>query len=250
MPSQPRDSKKDLKILIFSDGASSGNPGPGGWGSIVVFPDHQVVELGGADPLTTNNRMELMAVIQGLRKTPLDPGTIEVYTDSTYVIRGITQWIWGWKKRGWISAEGKPVANEDLWKTLFELTRSRTIEWKYVRGHSGVPGNERTDQIAVEYSKGRFVHLYEGPISRYSVSIMDIPADTALPEPSTQREAKGKPYSYLSLVGTTAKRHSTWAECEQRVQGQSRAKFKKALNAEDEKKILISWGIPPEKLEK
>ncbi|MCX6106163.1 MAG: ribonuclease HI, partial [Proteobacteria bacterium] len=114
---------KDLEsIVIFTDGACSGNPGPGGWATIVVWPGGDVREFGGGEGDTTNNRMELMATIQGLEAVRSATETIILYTDSTYVIRGITQWVWGWRQRGWQTAEGNPVANRELWEELVRLT--------------------------------------------------------------------------------------------------------------------------------
>jgi len=240
------------RTLIFSDGACSGNPGPGGFGTIVVTPNGLVKELGGRDPDTTNNRMELMGAIRGIAiAMDLDPAEIEVYTDSTYVIRGITQWIWGWKKRGWKTAEGEEVANRDLWEKLYSLVYrpgSAKIFWKYVRGHRGTPGNERVDEIAVAFTQGKRPTLYDGPLLRYGVAIHDLPDDTSLPEPKPIQEKKAKAYSYLSVVNGSPARHATWPECEQRVKGRSGAKFKKAMSAQDEVTILGEWGFAPDDL--
>ncbi len=228
--------------MLFADGASSGNPGPGGWGAILVLGDGTVIELGGRDPHTTNNRMELMAVIQALRE--LDAPHIDVFTDSSYVIRGITQWIWAWMKRNWVSAEGKDVANTDLWKLLLAATRGKEINWKFVKGHAGIPGNERADEIAVAFSKGRHPHLYRGPLLKYDIAIHDIPENTSLPDRKPlSKEPKLKAYSYLSLVGGILMRHSTWAECEKRVKGRPGTKFKKAMSEDEETQILRTWGF-------
>ncbi|MBI3555962.1 MAG: ribonuclease HI, partial [Deltaproteobacteria bacterium] len=139
--------------IIFADGACTGNPGPGGWGVIIATPDGQVTELGGFEPETTNNKMELTAVGRALRHLEDTPGEIHVYTDSTYVIFGITKWVWGWRKNGWKTADGKDVANAEFWKRLMAILAKRDkgqpVEFKYTRGHSGIPGNERVDQIAV-----------------------------------------------------------------------------------------------------
>ncbi len=112
-------------IVVFSDGAAKGNPGPGGWGAIVVAPDGHVTELGGRAALTTNNKMELTAAIRGLACARDLPGPLSMYTDSTYVIRGIREWIWGWRRRGWKTAQGSDVLNRDLWEELDELARAR-----------------------------------------------------------------------------------------------------------------------------
>jgi len=240
------DSLSSSVIRIFTDGASSGNPGPGGWGAIIVYakhlPNDWILELGGGEKNTTNNRMELTATIQALQAAQDIPGSIELFTDSTYVIQGITQWIWGWKKRGWVSTEGKEVANPDLWQLLDSLARTRKISWKYVRGHTGVPGNERCDEIAVAFSRGGRPELYQGPLASYPLPVLQIPSDTSLPESKEPSRNNAQPYSYLSLVGQVAKRHNSWKECEARVKGQSGAKFKKAMTSEEELQILKSWG--------
>ena len=138
-------------IVVFTDGAAKGNPGPGGWGVVVVTPDGQVTELGGRVDHSTNNRMELTGAINGLAECQAVPGPVAVYTDSTYVIQGIRQWIWGWRSRGWRTATGTEVLNRDLWERLSTLVDARGkggIAWHYVRGHIGTPGNERVDEIA------------------------------------------------------------------------------------------------------
>jgi ribonuclease HI len=136
---------------IYTDGACSGNPGPGGWGTIIYFTDGRVQDNGGATPNTTNNRMELQASIAALEAYAASGQTqpITLYTDSEYVRNGITKWISGWKKKGWKTAAGKPVMNQDLWQELDELNSPR-VTWQYVKGHSGDPGNERADAIAVK----------------------------------------------------------------------------------------------------
>lgn len=166
-------------ILIFTDGACTGNPGPGGWGSIVALPDGSIHELGGGMRPTTNNRMEMAAAIHalGMLETT-EPTTIVLYTDSTYLIKGITQWIWGWRSKGWKTGDGKEVANRELWEELLrQVTRLKpaTIDWKYVRGHCGNPGNERCDEIAVSFAKGQPERLYIGPRDGYFVDLDVLP---------------------------------------------------------------------------
>ena len=140
-----------MTITIYSDGACSGNPGPGGWAGRVKYPDGRIHELGGADPQTTNNRMELQAAIEALRFVHTDDDIMMV-TDSEYMLKGITQWIHGWKKRGWKTAAKKPVLNQDLWKALDALN-NKGIKWEYTRGHSGDKDNERCDEIAQAFSR-------------------------------------------------------------------------------------------------
>lgn len=276
-------------IVIFTDGACSGNPGPGGWGSIVALPDGSVRELGGSHKETTNNRMEMAAAIHALQSLANPPETpIIVYTDSVYLIRGITQWIFGWRARGWKNAEGKDVANRELWEELSRQVarlKPAAIEWKYVRGHAGYPGNERCDVIAVSYSLSKPEPLYVGSLDGYFVDLNDLPVEEALPEskkPDYSKGGGGKsgsgasgggrgaeggfgggssggsgggagkssgkgsgPVSYLSYHNGVVERHSTWAECERRVKGQSNAKFKKAKSSQEEREILSGWGVDP-----
>lgn len=240
--------KADLhkSILIFSDGACSGNPGPGGWGAVIATPEGQIKELGGHKDHTTNNEMELRASIEALKKIRNDKRAVFFYTDSTYVIRGITMWVWGWKKNGWKTAEGNEVSNKESWETLFSLTMDRgsagKVNWLYSRGHVGTPGNERCDQIAVAFSQGKWIDLYDGPLLQYPVAIYDVPEDSSLPEMRPKTEKKVA-YSYLSVVGNQVYRHRDWASCERRVKGQSGAKFKKAMSQGEEKEILKTWGL-------
>ncbi|MGI1670102.1 MAG: ribonuclease HI [Neptuniibacter sp.] len=133
-------------VEIFTDGACKGNPGPGGWGALLRYGEN-VKELFGGEENTTNNRMELMAAIVAL-ETLNRPCEVVVTTDSQYVRQGITEWLEGWKKRGWKNSAKKPVKNADLWQRLDTATQPHQIEWKWVKGHSGHPENEKADQLA------------------------------------------------------------------------------------------------------
>ena len=145
---KPKASSKDL--VIYTDGACSGNPGPGGWGVLMQFGDIEKT-LKGGEIDTTNNRMELMAAIKALEAIkPGFKGKTTLWTDSTYVMKGITEWIHGWKRRGWKKSDKKPVINADLWKVLDVLNAERDVTWKWVKGHAGVDGNERADELARE----------------------------------------------------------------------------------------------------
>jgi ribonuclease HI len=224
----------------------------------------------------TNNKMELTGAIKALEQVAGDRDPVGIYTDSSYVIKGITQWVWNWQRRGWKTAEGADVLNRDLWEQLLSLVNARgrhRIEWHWVRGHDGTPGNERVDEIAVAFSRGRDEALFDGPLSDYTLPILDLPDNTSLPErtgtarrpaapadrgplfgsqagPPTGTQAdpsrpagKGAAYSYLSLVDGRLERHATWPECERRVKGRAGARFKKAMSAADEAAILRSWGL-------
>jgi ribonuclease HI len=133
-------------LIIHTDGACRGNPGPGGWGALLIWNGTQK-ELSGGEPATTNNRMELMAAIMGLAALKR-PSVATVQTDSQYVIKGITEWLPSWKARGWRTADKKPVKNQDLWEKLDQVAGQHTLKWQWVKGHSGDPGNERVDELA------------------------------------------------------------------------------------------------------
>jgi ribonuclease HI len=133
-------------IEAYTDGACKGNPGPGGWGVLLICGDHRR-ELHGGEKETTNNRMELTAVIEALHALQKS-SHVRLHTDSQYVHKGMTEWLAGWKRKGWKTAEGKPVKNRDLWQALEEASRRHRIDWIWVKGHAGHPGNERADQLA------------------------------------------------------------------------------------------------------
>lgn len=254
-----RVSFKETDIVCYCDGACTGNPGPGGWGAIVSTPDGQVRELGGGALDTTNNRMELSGAIFALNLVrALKDVPVRIYTDSQYVIQGISEWIHGWKRRGWVKVDGSPVVNRDLWTELDRLVAARRetgpATFLHVKGHSGVPGNERCDRISVAYAAGERPGLYHGPVGAYRV-------DLTPPEPrEDDGEAARKPswkdkpkvdpktVSYLSLVDGQLKRHKTWDECKVLVLGRP-AKFKKCTSAAEEATTLASWGwsgdVPP-----
>jgi ribonuclease HI len=140
--------KPSAKIEIYTDGACSGNPGKGGWGAVLLYGDYKK-EISGFKADTTNNQMELMAVIESLKIIKNPPQNLVVYTDSKYVQEGITRWIFGWKKNGWKTANKKPVKNIELWQELDSLSKNHNIDWQWVRGHSGNKYNEIADQLAV-----------------------------------------------------------------------------------------------------
>ena len=138
----------DGALVIYTDGACSGNPGPGGWG-VVMYHGNRSKEFYGGESSTTNNRMEMMAAIKAIEAIkPNYKGPIVLFTDSTYVLKGITEWIVGWKKRGWKKSDKKPVVNKDLWQRLDALNAARDIRWEWVKGHDGDLGNERADELA------------------------------------------------------------------------------------------------------
>jgi len=134
--------------VIYTDGACSGNPGPGGWGSVLLYNGHRR-ELSGGEAETTNNRMEMMAVIQAL-ETLKRPCHVHIHTDSVYVMKGMTEWLDQWKKRNWKTAAKKPVKNVELWQRLEQAISRHQADWTWVKGHSGIPENERADELATQ----------------------------------------------------------------------------------------------------
>jgi ribonuclease HI len=237
--------KQPDKVIIFTDGACSGNPGPGGWGVIMVSPLGKVRELGGAEAHTTNNKMELTAALEALlamsKVKKLSTNLITIYTDSKYVIQGITSWVHGWKKNGWKTADGKDVANRELWEALHEVTVKNgfRVDWLYVPGHQGFPGNERCDEIAVAFSKGAHVELYAGDRASYPVDVTRLPKAQLLTGPVVK---KGPPV-YLSYVNGILHRDLDWKSCENRVKGQLGALYRKVTSPEQEAEVLEDWGV-------
>ncbi len=231
------------QVMIFTDGSSRGNPGPGGWGAVVV-EDGRVQELGGREDRTTNNRMELTAALEALKKIEDGSSHVVVYTDSNYLINGITKWIFGWQRGGWITKSKDEVVNRDIWEALLQVVRQKKIEWKYVGGHVGIAGNERCDEIATMYADNESVDLYRGSLDGYGIDINNITIDESkLKTKSASKSRSGvKAFSYLSKLDGKIMKHATWAECEARVKGKSGAKFKKAVSREEEDSIISDWS--------
>ena len=237
-------------IFIYCDGACSGNPGPGGWAAVIIYPENHVRELGGGERPTTNNRMEMLGAIAALTFVADRPEPVKLYTDSALLINGITKWIRGWKRNGWQTAAGKPVVNRDLWERLELLTqaRKRRLAWGHVKGHAGHEINERCDVIAVAYSKGTRVALYDGPAIGCGYSLLE-PLAEHLHQPKPKSASGSKPRSksktggyYLSYVNGSVHRDAAWPQCQARVIGVSGAKFKKVSSPEEEQDALALWG--------
>lgn len=148
------------KIIIYTDGSSRGNPGKGGWGAIIIN-DGKIKEIGGKEERTTNNRMEMMAAVEGLKYVNENFGDneIEIYADSEYLIKGITIWIKNWQKNNWRTKDKREVLNKDLWGKLLELTIGKNIEWRKVAGHSGHELNEKCDEIATSFADSKSIEL-------------------------------------------------------------------------------------------
>lgn len=227
---------------IFSDGGCIGNPGPGGWGAIVVR-EGAYEELGGADPATTNNRMEMTAAIKGLEHTR--PGEmVRVVTDSRYVVDGASKWIWGWKKRGWVKSDGGPVLNRDLWERIDALSAERKVAWEHVRGHSGHPENERCDEIANSFARGETPLLKTGDGSWIASCAKPPARPGGAKTGKTASPAGGEKYSsplYLSVVDGDVREHGSWTECEARIKGVKGSRCRKVLSREEHIAALAEW---------
>ena len=231
------------KILIFTDGAAKGNPGRGGYGVVISY-DGVVTEKGGYKEHTTNNEMELKAVVEALKETAPKNRPVEIYTDSKYVVEGAKGWVFGWAKNGWQTKAKTAVLNIDLWQELLPLLGKVEIVWHKVPGHVGIVGNERADTIASDFAEKGTFNLYAGPLDNYGFSIHDTSYDETKAQDrsdSRKRQAQ-KAYSYLSLLDGVVQTHKTWSECEARVKGKKGSRFKKSLDATNEKEIIKDFG--------
>jgi len=227
-----------MQAIIFTDGSSRGNPGPGGWGAVVVEGD-SVKEYGGREVHTTNNRMELTAVVEALSHTDTDEAV--VHTDSSYLISGITSWIVSWKKNNWQTKTKEDVSNRDLWEALDTLVSEKKVSFVKVDGHAGIPGNERCDVIATSYADEAPVVLYDGSLSSYTVDITETKSLNLGDKKKKSSKNSSPAYSYVSMVGGVIEAHRSWEECKARVHGVSGTRFKKSQSAEDEKNIISEF---------
>lgn len=234
-----------MKAIVFTDGSSRGNPGPGGYGAIVIVGNEgneKVYEVGGSEKMTTNNRMEMKAAIEGARKArEYGAEVVTIYTDSSYLLNGATKWAYGWQNNDWKTKTKGEVLNRDLWEMIINLSELVKIEWKLLPGHSGIPANERCDVIATSFADGTPVKLFKGNLSIYPINIktVEATAENILRKKSSKG---GKAYSYVSLVDGVIKTHKTWAECEKRVKGMTKTRFRKALSPEDESEIIKDFS--------
>ena len=187
--------------------------------------------------------MELRAALEGLRAAPKDE-SITVYTDSSYLINGITKWVKGWKRNGWQTKTKDDVLNKDLWMDLDEAAAERTVSWKYVGGHVGILGNERCDHIATAFADGREVKLYGGPLGLYDLpDILNVSMDElkSKAKKSGSSHSRAQAYSYVSVGGGVVEVHHSWPECEKRVKGAKGARYKKSTSREDEAHVIAEF---------
>lgn len=260
-----------MEINLYTDGASRGNPGRGGFGGVLVI-DEQVAEFGGREDMTTNNRMELMAVIEGFRKVVSTSSTtgresvpelvegsiITIHTDSAYVLNGATKWIYGWQKNNWITSTKSEVLNKDLWSELAnlqqQLSKSFELSWVKVKGHSGHPENERCDVIATSFADVETgfnpsleVKLFSGSLEKFTKEILPLYSSpskkvSSSSDSKTKKAKDSRPaFSYISLVDGVFQSDKTWGECEKRVKGTKGAKYKKVYSQSEENEMRKEW---------
>ena len=234
-------------ILAYTDGAALGNPGAGGWAALILTPT-EVVELGDYDAYATNNQMELLAIVRALEwlaSHKQHSASITLLSDSKYCVRGASEWLPGWKKKGWITQKGEPVANRELWEELDTFqAQFQKLEFCYVPGHQGVAGNERADDLASSFAEGRSPELYSGSRSDYFPWLGQSEEAFKKPKIETRSSSRSQAKAYyLSWVDGQLEKHASWSECQQRVNGRSGAKFKKVKSLEEEKEILAKWGV-------
>lgn len=232
-----------MTVLIYSDGSSKGNPGPGAWAAIVA-DEKEVRELGGAEAHTTNNRMELTAALEALKycKEKYPTANLILRTDSEYVVNGATKWGSAWRRRGWKTVQGQDVLSRDLWEPLLQVVGhfGTRLKWESVRGHVEIPGNERVDEIAQALADGAALDLYSGARGTYGVDLESTAGSGQRLEGRSR--SRSAAYSYVSEVEGAVEVHATWSECERRVRGK-KARFKKALSAEDERRIVRDFSV-------
>lgn len=229
------------KIVVYTDGASRGNPGAGGYGAIIMFPAGKVLEIGGREDNTTNNRMEMMAVLKSLEviEERTKEGETVIFSDSAYVVNGISGWMFAWEKNGWKTKEGNIVLNQDIWKDLFGICfrlKNRGLKMEKVPGHAGVILNERADIIAQSFADKTNLNLFVGEKSKYESILKDVKV-------STKKSNDKRPaYSYVSLVSGVLKTYKDWKSCEEDVKGKNGAKFRKVYSKDEEKELLKEWA--------
>lgn len=229
-------SKKE--IIIFTDGASRGNPGPGGWG-VVITDGQMIIELGGGQKKTTNNEMELWALFKALEHLGKSLKVL-VYLDSRYVLNGVTAWIPNWHKNDWTTKNRKPVLHKELWQKIDALLEEHNPRFLHIPGHAGINGNEAADLIAQNFADGKKPKLFSGSVKNYKFDLGDLRPKHAGASQKKKRSG-AKAYSYVSLVDGVVKIHKTWAECEKRVKGARGARFKKALSPSEETELVREY---------
>lgn len=253
----------EAMITIYTDGSSKGNPGPGGYGVVLFHGDKPqtktitnarstVVELGGKESYTTNNRMELTAIRESLTyiESHNIDGNIELYTDSTYAMQGLQTWMYGWAKNDWKTSTGEEVQNQDIWKTLlglmFRLKKNHDIDILKVKGHSGDVYNERCDVIATTFADNERILLFKGELDTYTklFSLEENTKTIVGASMEIKQSRSKKAFSYVSKVDGKIYIDPTWNDCEKRVKGKKGARYKKTFSKDEELAVVKEYTTP------
>ena len=234
-------------LIIYTDGASRGNPGPGGWGAVIIAGT-TVMEIAGAARTATNNQMELAGVEAVLSDSGALSwkGDVIVHSDSAYVINGATKWVYGWEKNGWITSTKTPVENKGQWQNLMSFARQYGTRLKFqkVQGHAGELYNERCDELAVGAALGKKIVHYNGPLKNYEAFLAEQGTTIKTTAPKKKSSKSSAPaYSYVSLVSGKVYADKTWAACEKRVKGTKGAKYKKVFSKAEETGLIQDYTL-------
>jgi ribonuclease HI len=234
-------------IEIYTDGASRGNPGPGGWAAIIIITNGIVVELADRKDGATNNQMELLAAEKALEYVceHISEGTVLLHVDSTYVLKGITSWLDGWERNGWITTAKKPVENKGQWQNLLKLRNvlGKRLELVKVAGHSGHEYNDRCDELAVAAALGNNPSLFSGTKTAYQTYLIEHPPKSVKKPTSSKTKNTAAAYSYVSSVEGKVYADKTWADCEKRVKGKKGAKYKKVYSKAEETGLIQDYTL-------
>ena len=237
---------KSESIILYTDGASRGNPGPGGWGTIIMG-GQKVIELAGAQDPATNNQMELEAVIQGLRYIQDHDmeGSVALHADSRYVLNGIESWLDGWVKKGWVTMAKKPVENRAQWEQLLSLRDyfGKRLQLIKVDGHSGHLYNDRCDELAVQTALRKNPRLFSGTPDQYNTYLKENPPMSENKSSHNTASNKGPAYSYVSMVDGVVHADKDWVTCEKRVKGAKGAKYKKVFSKAEEADLIQDYTL-------
>jgi ribonuclease HI len=235
--------KNDL--IIYTDGASRGNPGPGGWAAVILVGD-MAMEISGAEKRATNNQMELAGVLATLSDSAAlaHKGNVIVHSDSAYVVNGLNSWVWGWEKKGWITMQKTPVENKDVWMKLLALLKKYgdRLAITKVSGHAGELYNERCDELAVAAALGEKQKHFKGTLKDYEVFLHET-GTTAKKATPKKKKNDAPAYSYVSLVDGKVYADKTWAACEKRVKGKKGVAFKKVFSKVEETELMQDYTL-------
>ncbi len=233
-------------LTIYTDGASRGNPGPGGWGAVILV-DGYAMEVAGSTKRATNNQMELQAVLEVLSDSASRAykGKVVIYSDSAYVVNGLNSWVYGWEKKGWITSTKTIVENKDTWQKLLKLLKEYgdNLSIQKVKGHDGDLYNERCDELAVSAALGKKEKHFKGTQKEYDHFLIQIGTTTKKATSKKKKKDTGPAYSYVSLVDGKVFADKTWAECEKRVKGKKGAKYQKVFSKGEETSLIQDYTL-------